>query len=192
MSERQIRPRPCLAMKLIAAGVTFSAARQRSPSFSRSSSSTRITSLPARISSRAASTEATARVDLGRGPRCEELPGRERHRRVEPPVRTALAVPAGARRPTPGMSAGPHYQPLIGVSNRGLQTQAGFRPAALREAAEDALQEVLLGHPELLRRSRGARRCCGTGVAAARGRSRARPRRGSPPPGRSGCRPTPA
>ena len=35
----QMRPRPCFAMKLIASGVTFSAASVRSPSFSRSSSS---------------------------------------------------------------------------------------------------------------------------------------------------------
>src|SRR5215510_1871804 len=47
----QIRPRPCMAMKLIASGVTFSAARQRSPSFSRSSSSTRMTILPRAMSS---------------------------------------------------------------------------------------------------------------------------------------------
>ena len=50
-SVRQISPRPCLAMKLTAAGVTASAAIVRSPSFSRSSSSTRITILPLRISS---------------------------------------------------------------------------------------------------------------------------------------------
>ena len=46
----QINPRPCVAMKLIAAGVTKSAAKTRSPSFSRFSSSTRITILPALIS----------------------------------------------------------------------------------------------------------------------------------------------
>src|SRR6185295_106654 len=48
-SVRQMRPRPCMAMKLMASGVTASAAMQRSPSFSRSSSSTRITILPARM-----------------------------------------------------------------------------------------------------------------------------------------------
>ena len=42
----QIRPRPKRAMKLIASGVTCSAAITRSPSFSRSSSSIRITILP--------------------------------------------------------------------------------------------------------------------------------------------------
>src|SRR5437879_1906022 len=45
----QIRPRPCLARKLIFSGVTKSAAKTRSPSFSRCSSSTRITISPARI-----------------------------------------------------------------------------------------------------------------------------------------------
>ena len=47
VSVRQIRPRPCLAMKLMASGVTRSAARTRSPSFSRSSSSTRMIMRPA-------------------------------------------------------------------------------------------------------------------------------------------------
>ncbi len=46
----QIRPRPCLARKLIFSGVTNSAANTRSPSFSRSSSSTRTTMPPARRS----------------------------------------------------------------------------------------------------------------------------------------------
>ena len=47
VSVRQIRPRAWRAMKLIASGVTQSAARIRSPSFSRSSSSMRITMRPA-------------------------------------------------------------------------------------------------------------------------------------------------
>ena len=46
-SVRQIRPRPKRAMKLMASGVTWSAASTRSPSFSRSSSSTRMTIRPA-------------------------------------------------------------------------------------------------------------------------------------------------
>ena len=46
----QIRPRPCMARKLTFSGVTKSAAKTRSPSFSRSSSSTSTTMLPARIS----------------------------------------------------------------------------------------------------------------------------------------------
>ncbi|MNF62213.1 hypothetical protein D3C84_438890 [compost metagenome] len=48
---RQIRPRASRAMKLIASGVHISAASSRSPSFSRSSSSTSRTILPRRKSS---------------------------------------------------------------------------------------------------------------------------------------------
>ena len=47
---RQTRPRAWRIMKLIASGVTKSAASTRSPSFSRSSSSTRMTMRPARSS----------------------------------------------------------------------------------------------------------------------------------------------
>ena len=47
---RQIRPRPCLAIKLMASAETWSAAKTKSPSFSRSSSSTKIIILPARRS----------------------------------------------------------------------------------------------------------------------------------------------
>src|SRR5579859_7674375 len=43
-------PRPWVAMKLMASGVTNWAASVRSPSFSRSSSSTRMIILPARMS----------------------------------------------------------------------------------------------------------------------------------------------
>src|SRR5690606_619333 len=50
-------------MKLTASGVTFSAAMIRSPSFSRSSSSTTTTNLPARMSSMASS----MRSNSGRG-----------------------------------------------------------------------------------------------------------------------------
>ena len=56
--HRQISPRPCVAMKLTASGVTNCAAIVRSPSFSRSSSSTTTTNRPARISSIASSTVA--------------------------------------------------------------------------------------------------------------------------------------
>ena len=51
--ERQTRPRPSRAMKLTAWGVTFSAAITRSPSFSRSSSSVRMTIFPLRMSAMA-------------------------------------------------------------------------------------------------------------------------------------------
>ena len=57
----QIRPRPCLAMKLTASGVTLSAAIRRSPSFSRSSSSTTTRMRPARISSTASSISTKSR-----------------------------------------------------------------------------------------------------------------------------------
>jgi len=60
VSARQIRPRACLAMKLIAAGVTFSAGKARSPSFSRSSSSTRTIWRPCRNSSAASSAVANS------------------------------------------------------------------------------------------------------------------------------------
>src|SRR5215208_2869204 len=50
-SDRQMRPRPCFAMKLIASGVANWAAIVRSPSFSRVSSSQTTTMRPRRISS---------------------------------------------------------------------------------------------------------------------------------------------
>ena len=50
VSDRQISPLPYLAMKLMASGVIFSAAMVRSPSFSRSSSSTRMTMRPSLMS----------------------------------------------------------------------------------------------------------------------------------------------
>ena len=56
VNARQTRPRPYFAMKLMVSGVTFSAARVRSPSFSRSSSSTTTIMRPARISSMAVRT----------------------------------------------------------------------------------------------------------------------------------------
>src|SRR5664280_2356285 len=55
VSARQIRPRACVAMKLIASASTFSAAIARSPSFSRSSSSTTTTKRPRRNSAAASS-----------------------------------------------------------------------------------------------------------------------------------------
>jgi len=63
----QIRPRPCLARKLILSGVTNSAANTRSPSFSRSSSSTRTTILPARRSATMSATGLMAAVSLRMG-----------------------------------------------------------------------------------------------------------------------------
>ena len=56
----QIKPRPLTAMKVIASDVASSAAMTKSPSFSRSSSSTMITSPPERTRSIASSTESAA------------------------------------------------------------------------------------------------------------------------------------
>src|SRR5688500_10265558 len=56
VSASEMRPRPWVAMKLIASGVAFSAATNRSPSFSRSALSTRMTILPLRTSGRIRST----------------------------------------------------------------------------------------------------------------------------------------
>ena len=53
-SGRQIRPRPCRAMKLIACGVANAPATTRSPSFSRFSSSTMMTISPRAIAATAA------------------------------------------------------------------------------------------------------------------------------------------
>src|SRR5438045_1262456 len=53
-------PRPCVTMKLTSSGVAAWAAITKSPSFSRSASSTTITILPARISSTASPIESNA------------------------------------------------------------------------------------------------------------------------------------
>ncbi len=66
--QRQISPRACVAMKLIASGVANCAAIVRSPSFSRSAASTTTTNLPSRMSSIACSTVAKAasvRIAIG-------------------------------------------------------------------------------------------------------------------------------
>ena len=51
----QIKPRPCVAMKLMTSGVAFLAAVKKSPSFSRPSSSTTMTTRPCWISEMASS-----------------------------------------------------------------------------------------------------------------------------------------
>ncbi len=58
VSGMQMRPRACVAMKLMISGVIFSAAQARSPSFSRSSSSTMMISRPSLMSRAASSMEA--------------------------------------------------------------------------------------------------------------------------------------
>ena len=65
---KQISPRPYCAMKLMASGVIFSAAMVRSPSFSRSSSSTTITICPARIAAIASAMCANGCVRLTGSP----------------------------------------------------------------------------------------------------------------------------
>jgi hypothetical protein len=65
--QRQMSPRPCVAMKLIASGVANCAAIVRSPSFSRSAASTTTTNLPSRMSSRAASMRCERRVSTFTG-----------------------------------------------------------------------------------------------------------------------------
>ena len=62
-SGTHISPRPCMAMKLTASGVTAEAAMARSPSFSRSSSSTMMTILPALMSSTAWRTFSSGTVE---------------------------------------------------------------------------------------------------------------------------------
>src|SRR6202020_2442684 len=64
---RQISPRPYLAMKLIASGVTNSAASVRSPSFSRSSSSTTTIMRPDLNSARAPGTSVNGGLDCMTG-----------------------------------------------------------------------------------------------------------------------------
>ncbi len=60
VSETQTRPRAKRAMKLTASGVTLSEAKIRSPSFSRSASSTTMICSPRRIRATASSTERKA------------------------------------------------------------------------------------------------------------------------------------
>ncbi len=60
----QIRPRHSLIMKATISGVAFSAAMTRSPSFSRSSSSTTTTGRPAAMSAMACSTGSSAKSSM--------------------------------------------------------------------------------------------------------------------------------
>ena len=96
----QIRPRPWVIMKLIALGVTFSAAMVRSPSFSRSSSSTTITISPRRMASTASSTEANG------ASRCARPAPRSRRRLAAAVVghRAFASLPAAR-------SAAPQFRP---------------------------------------------------------------------------------
>ena len=66
VSVRQISPRPWVAMKLIASGVTSSAAMQRSPSFSRSGESQTTTSSPRATAAMASSIGQNGELDFVR------------------------------------------------------------------------------------------------------------------------------
>ena len=78
----QIKPRPLTAMKVIASDVASSAAMTKSPSFSRSSSSTMITSPPERTRSIASSTESAASGLMLEGSEVIEFSGRFIARRI--------------------------------------------------------------------------------------------------------------
>ena len=105
----QMRPRPYRAMKFTASGVTRSAAMRRSPSFSRSSSSTTTSIRPARISSMASSMvensptapRARSLVTIGLLRSLPPFPARERESRTcrscpSPSLRGARAGPSPA------------------------------------------------------------------------------------------------
>ena len=96
--QRQISPRPCLAMKLIASGVANSAAIVRSPSFSRSSSSTTITILPWRMSSIASSMVANGALLSSISFQCS--PGRRRSTYFARTSVSRFTLSPGARAPS--------------------------------------------------------------------------------------------
>ena len=93
VSDRQIRPRPSLAMKFTASGVANCAAIVRSPSFSRSSSSQTTTILPSRMSSSASSIVAN-------GLRVFELMAPSLPNATTGRARGRAGPPAGRQRPS--------------------------------------------------------------------------------------------
>ena len=130
VSVRQIRPRAWRAMKLMASGVTWSAASTRSPSFSRSSSSTRITMRPAASS---ATSSGTGEMGMGRDCRLARTPVMNRsrpawrcrrRRRSSPTGLHVDEAPARARRP--GSASGAEGRPSRGP---GRAASAPGRPA---------------------------------------------------------------
>ena len=158
---------------------------QRSPSFSRSSSSTMITILPARMSSMRG---------LDRGDRARDVVGGSRPRgawagcsssAVQPlPYGDRAAVPAGARNPT-GRGSVPAYQPATLVSNstRGSHAAVGDCRASVavnrRSCATHPSGSRARRAPNFLTEAVALVRCFGTGDAAVRERSRSRPLLGS-------------
>ena len=97
VSARQIRPRPKRAMKLIASGVAICAGMQRSPSFSRSSSSTRMNIRPLRASSMMSSLGQRASRSSGRR---SEAAGSKRAR-LSSSFATSVRSPSAGRRSAP-------------------------------------------------------------------------------------------
>ena len=99
---RQIRPRPNLAMKLIVSGVAFSAGMTRSPSFSRSSSSTRMNILPLRASSMISSIgDRKARSSAARRTSCFETTLRRSRTLTPKTPRAPVQGPTCAERSAP-------------------------------------------------------------------------------------------
>src|SRR6185312_15474192 len=145
VSAAQIRPRPCRAMKLIAAGVIVSAAMVRSPSFSRSASSTTMTMRPARMSAMASSIVANGVVATVA---------------LTPPFYRALRCPAGNRSPASEQdcalprlnafgrdlrpNAVPAVERALGRAQRGQEGRVGGR---LRRAIHVARALVIVVKP---------------------------------------------
>ena len=102
VSARQISPRPCLAMKLIASGVANWAASVRSPSFSRSSASQTTTIRPARMSSIASSMVLKGELMRHRHNRLFHVLGKHVHLQVH--GRPGSAEPSVVRSSVSGIS----------------------------------------------------------------------------------------
>src|ERR1035437_7476879 len=122
VSARQISPRPRTAMKLMISGVTFSAAIVRSPSFSRSSSSTTTTMRPARISWMASGTETKGIIHCIRGD-----------------LICALGTPLGMPPLPDSLDWKRMSQPLVGMDLTDLRAalgpdQPGYRARQIYEA----------------------------------------------------------
>src|SRR5688572_1367150 len=143
VSGMQIRPRPCLARKLTFSGVTNSAAKMRSPSFSRSSSSTRMTISPARIAATTSVTGLMAAVSRRIQPILLLLFGRSALRAGGFVAADALA---DARRLARALAQvvelrAPHFALALDL-DRGDQRRVGL------EGALDALARRDLAHDE--------------------------------------------
>src|SRR5215212_6109017 len=113
VSATQIKPPARFTMKLISSGVTSDAAQIRSPSFSRSSSSATMTSLPAAKSTIACSTVengmAVREIGVSSGENGSSRGGIRRHELTDvlpDHVRLDVNAVAGAERAERGMSPG--------------------------------------------------------------------------------------